>query len=180
MNISTTRFGLVKVDKGDVLSFKEGILGFENLTQFFIVDPEDDTLIMWLQSIDDESIAFPLLEPEVFCPGHNVKLLPSELKSLELENVADARIYSLLTIPKDVTRMSANLKAPIVINCSHNIARQIVLQDNALSVRYEMYRELKAHIITMANNKVKETPVRHAPPREGQVGYPNKTRETEL
>ena len=126
-------------------------LGFENLTQFFIVDPGDDTLIMWLQSLEDGSIAFPIIEPQVFQEGYDLELLPSELRSLEMENIEDAKVYSILTIPKDVTQISANLKAPIVINGAKNIARQIVLQNNKLSVRHGMYRELKMHIITMAN-----------------------------
>ena len=151
MKVSTIRFGDLEVEEGGVLFFHEGILGFEKLTRFAIVDPGDDTLIMWLQSLDDGSLAFPIIEPQVFWPNYIVKLMSSELESLGLESIAKAKIYSILTIPKDVTKMSANLKAPIVINSFRNIARQIVLQDNKLSVQHEMYRELKAHIITVAN-----------------------------
>ena len=151
MEVSTSRFGSMQVGEEDILLFGEGILGFENLRKFFIVDPGDDTLIMWLQSIEDGAIAFPIIEPQVFRQGGYVNLLPSELKSLELEDASAATVYNILTIPKDITRMSANLKAPILINSSKNIARQIVLQDNKLSVCHEMYKELKAHIITMAS-----------------------------
>lgn len=151
MKITTTRFGDLQVEEKDIISFREGILGFENITRFFIVDPGDNTLIMWLQSIDDGAVAFPIIEPKIFNPEYIVKLLPSELKSLELENLNSAIIYSILTIPQDVTQMSANLKAPIVINSSTNLARQIVLQDNKLSVRFEMYKELKKHIVSLAS-----------------------------
>lgn len=151
MKIATTRFGDLQVNEQDILKFKEGILGFEKLTRFFIVDPGDNTLIMWLQSIDDGSIAFPVIEPRIFNPDYVVKLLPSELNSLSLESLTSAKILSILTIPQDVTQMSANLKAPIVINTKENVARQIVLQDNKLSVRFEMYKELKKHIVSMAN-----------------------------
>ena len=152
MKIATTRFGDLQVDEKDILNFKEGILGFENLTQFFIVDPGDNTLILWLQSIQDGSVAFPVIEPKIFNPNYVAKLLPSELQSLQLDSLAAAKIYSILTIPQDVVQMSANLKAPIIINSSSNLARQIVLQDNKLSVRFEMYKELKKHIIAMTNN----------------------------
>ena len=158
MKIATVRFGNLEVDEGDILFFHEGLLGFEKLTRFSIVDPGDDTLIMWLQSLDDGALAFPIIEPQVFWSNYSVKLISSELESLGLESITKAKIYSILTIPKDVTKMSANLKAPIVINSSRNIARQIVLQDNKLSVQYEMYRELKAHIITMANASSKTVP----------------------
>lgn len=45
-----------------------------------------------------------------------VKLLPVELNSLNLENLQNASVYTVLTIPQNVTEMSANLKAPIIIN----------------------------------------------------------------
>ena len=50
MKITTTRFGELEVDKKDIIEFTEGLLGFENLKKFFIVDPGDQTLILWLQS----------------------------------------------------------------------------------------------------------------------------------
>lgn len=152
VKVATTRFGDLQVDEKDILDFKEGILGFETLTRFFIVDPGDNTLIMWMQSIEDGSVAFPVIEPKIFNAEYIVKLLPAELRSLQLENLNAAKIFSILTIPQDVTQMSANLKAPIVINSNTGFARQIVLQDNKLSVRYEMYKELKRHIIAMSNN----------------------------
>lgn len=159
MKVTTTRFGELQVNKDDIISFKEGILGFEDLRKFFIVDPGDNTLIMWLQSVEDGSVAFPIIEPKIFKPDYIVKLLPSELLSLELESVNNAKVYSILTIPKDITEMSANIKAPIVINSQSNLARQIVLQDNKLSVRYEMYKELKKYIVTYASDDTQRTTV---------------------
>lgn len=157
MRISTSRFGELSVDKKDLLNFKEGILGFENLTKFFVVDPGDSTLILWLQAVDEPSVAFPIIEPKIFSPDYIVKLLPAELTSLDLENVNDASIYVILTIPEDVTKMNANLKAPIVINNKKNTARQIVLQDNKLSVNFEMYKELKSNIVNYSSDDTRRS-----------------------
>lgn len=159
MKVNTTRFGELQVNKEDVINFSEGLLGFENLKQFFVVDPGDSTLILWLQSIEDESIAFPIIEPKIFKPDYVAKLLPADMNSVKLESVNEAKIYSILTIPSDITQMSANLKAPIVINNTQNIARQIVLQDNKLSVKYEMYKELKSYIVAYASDDSRRTNV---------------------
>ena len=51
MKVKTTRFGELDVDKKDIITFKEGLLGFEGLNKFFIVDPGDQTLILWIQSL---------------------------------------------------------------------------------------------------------------------------------
>lgn len=157
MKVNTTRFGELEVDKKDILNFKEGILGFDALRRFFIVDPGDKTLILWLQSIDDAATAFPIIEPKIFKPDYIVKLLPAELTSLELEDLSNASIYTVLTIPQTVTEMSANMKAPIVINNKSKVARQIVLQDSKLEVRFKMYNELKKYIVNYSSDDSKRT-----------------------
>ena len=157
MKIKTTRFGELEVDKKDILTLKEGLLGFDSLKKFFIVDPGDQTLILWLQSVEDEATAFPIIEPKIFKPDYSVKLLPAELTSLNLESLADASIYTILTIPKNVTEMSANLKAPLVINNKTKVARQIVLQDSKLEVKWPMYKELKTYIVNFSSDDSRRT-----------------------
>ena len=159
MKVNTTRFGELQVNKEDIISFSEGLLGFESLSQFFIVDPGDATLILWLQSVENPETAFPIIEPKIFKPDYVAKLLPADMNSVSLDNISDAKIYSILTIPSDITTMSANLKAPIVINNAKRIARQIVLQDNKLSVKYEMYKELKSYIVSYASDDTRRTTV---------------------
>ncbi|MBT7608936.1 MAG: flagellar assembly protein FliW [Bacteriovoracaceae bacterium] len=148
MKIKTTRFGVLEVEKKDILTFQDGLLGYDNLKKYFVVDPGDQTLILWLQSIDDNKTAFPIIEPKIFNPEYAIKLLPAELQSLKLENLGDASIYTILTIPKSVTEMSANLKAPIVINNKSKEARQIVLQDSKLEIRNLIYKNLKKNIVS--------------------------------
>jgi flagellar assembly factor FliW len=152
VKIKTTRFGELEVDKKDIIEFTEGLLGFENQKKFFIVDPGDQTLILWLQSTDDAATAFPIIEPKIFQPNYMVKLLPVELNSLALENLQNASVYTVLTIPQNVTEMSANLKAPVIINNKTKMARQIVLQDSKLEVRFKMYMDLKKYIINYSSN----------------------------
>ena len=114
--------------------------------------------------MEDEGTAFPIIEPKIFKPDYAVRLLPAELASLQLEDLNDSKIYSILTIPQDVTKMSANLKAPIVINNKSKLSRQIVLQDSKLSVKYEMYKDLKKYIVSYASDdarSAKAAPVPH-------------------
>jgi len=159
VKVKTTRFGELEVDKKDILNFKEGLLGFETLRKFFIVDPGDQTLILWLQSLDDGATAFPVIEPKVFAPQYAVKLLPAESASLSLESLNDASIYTILTIPQNITDMSANLKAPVIINNKTRESRQIVLQDSKLEVRYKMYMELKKYIVAYNSDDTRRTRV---------------------
>ncbi len=159
MKVNTTRFGELEVEKKDVITFTEGMLGFEELKEFFVVDPGDQTLILWLQSVQDSEVAFPIIEPRIFKPDYKITLLPIELNSLKLEGLNDASVYTILTIPGDVQQMTANMKAPIIINNKTKNARQIVLQDNKLEVKYEMYNELKKYIVSYHSDDSKRTNV---------------------
>lgn len=157
MKVKTTRFGELEVNPTDLVTFAEGLFGFENLKKYFVVDPGDSTLILWLQSTEDEKVAFPVIEPKIFKPDYIAKLLPADLNGLDLETLTSAKLYSILTIPGNVTEMSANLKAPIVINSSKKIGKQIVLQDSKLSVKHEMYKELKTYIVNFSSDDARRT-----------------------
>lgn len=157
MKVKTTRFGELEVNQIDVVVFNDGLLGFENLKKYFVVDPGDSTLILWLQSIEDERVAFPIIEPKIFKPDYIAKLLPADLNGLELDSLQNAKLYSILTIPANVQEMSANLKAPVVINSAKKVGKQIVLADSKLSVKHEMYRELKTYIVNFTSDDSRRT-----------------------
>lgn len=151
MKVHTSRFGALEVNDTDIISLAEGLMGFEDLNRYFIVDPSDDTMILWFQSMDRPEIAFPILEPKIFRPDYRVRLSANELRLLKLDSVAkpETLVYSILTIPEDPRGMTANLKAPIVVNVKENIARQVVLQENEYSVKCSMYKELLTLIMSV-------------------------------
>ncbi len=159
MKVNTSRFGELTVNGNDIITFEEGLLGFENLRKFFVIDPGDSTLILWLQSIEDAHIAFPIIEPKIFKPDYVAILMPSDMKPLELNSIAEAKVYTILTIPSDIAQMSANLKAPIIINKATSKAKQIVLQDNKLTVRHAMYLDLKRYISRFNSDDSRRTNV---------------------
>ena len=155
MIVKTGRFGQLTVGDDEIIGISRGLMGFPEYTRFCIVDPADDTLILWLQSLENPDIAFPVLEPKIFRPDYIARLSASELRELELVNVNQSTVFSILTIPEDVTQMTANLKAPLVINLSHQTARQVVLQENDYSIKQLMFKELRMHLLTMTARREK-------------------------
>lgn len=149
MKINTSRFGEIVADEQDIIFFREGILGFESLQKYILVDPGDETLILWLQSVESEDIAFPILEPRVFRRDYSVKLPASELEQLELASVNEGRIFSILTIPEDIRQMTANLKAPLIFNTKKQKGRQAILSQNEYEIRCPMFKELRSHILSI-------------------------------
>ena len=149
MIIETGRFGQLAVGSEGTIIIPQGILGFPEYTRFCLVDPADDTLILWLQSLDNPQVVFPVLEPKVFRLDYTAKLSALELRELKLENINQSAVLSILTIPEDVAQMSANLKAPLVVNLKEQLAKQVVLQENEYSVKHLMFKELRTHLLTI-------------------------------
>ncbi|HWU43302.1 MAG TPA: flagellar assembly protein FliW [Bdellovibrio sp.] len=147
MIIATSRFGQVELKPEDVLTFPEGLLGFADLRKFVLLDDPSDEIFVWLQSCESPQIAFPVLEPELFAPQYKANLTRGDLEALKLANQEKARYFSIVTIPDDPTQMTANLKAPVVINVPDRIARQCVLQDNNLAIREPIFTKLQQRVV---------------------------------
>jgi flagellar assembly factor FliW len=159
MNIHTTRFGAVAIAPEDVIHFPEGLLGFNELRKFILLDDPSDEIFAWLQSCEDPNIAFPVLEPELFNPNYRVQLTKHDLDSLNLKSPDGIRFFSIITIPQDPTLMTANLKAPIVIHVGTRVARQVVLQDNGLAIREPIFTKLQQRVVQNPNTSIKSDAV---------------------
>lgn len=153
--INTSRFGRVELQNNDVLTFAEGLLGFADLRQFVLLDDPSDEIFAWLQSCESSHIAFPVLEPELFTEAYKVTLTKSDLEALKLQSQEKARYFSIVTIPDDPTQMTANLKAPIVVNVNERVARQCVLQDNNLAIREPIFTKLQQRVVQNPSVSIK-------------------------
>lgn len=155
MTIQTSRFGQVEIQAEDVINFSEGILGFNELKKFVLVDDPNDDIFAWLQACDDPEIAFPVLEPELFSDNYRVTLAKSDLEALKMSPSDKANFFCIVTIPEDPTKMTANLKAPVVINVAAKIAKQCVLQDNNLAIREPIFAKLQQRVVAYPNSSIK-------------------------
>lgn len=155
MIVNTTRFGPIEISSEDLLDFSEGLLGFNDLEKFVLLDDPNDEIFAWLQSCDEPSIAFPVLEPELFEDNYKLELSKSDLQSLGADDVSGLRSFCIITIPEDPARMTANLKAPVVVNIEKRRARQCVLQNNKLEIREPIFTKLQQRVVTLNPEAIK-------------------------
>ncbi len=156
MQIETSRFGLVDIEKEDMVLFPEGILGFNTLRTFIFLDDPNDDIFAWLQSAENSEIAFPILEPELFAEDYTVKISKSDMQALKLTDPSSGyRAFTIITIPEDPTKMTANLKAPIIVNVKNKLARQCVLQDNKLAICEPIFNKLQQRMVQAPETSIK-------------------------
>lgn len=158
MRVQTTRFGEIEISAEDIVDFAEGLLGFSQHRRFVILDDPNDEIFAWLQSCENPDIAFPILEPELFAPNYAVELSKSDLEALQLADQKSGKFFNIITIPADPTLMTANMKAPVIINIEKRLARQCVLQDNNLAIREPIFTKLQQRVVQNPSARFKPEP----------------------
>lgn len=147
MLVETSRFGEIEVNEEDVISFPEGMLGFSKINKYVLVERDDDSLFLWLQALKKPTVAFPLLEPQIFEMKYKVELADDDRKILDMDDLKDAKVFAIVTIPSDPTKMTANLKAPIVLNVANRKARQVILMED-YAIRQPVFADLQRYCAT--------------------------------
>lgn len=139
--IKTTRFGELEIDDSRVVHFAEGIPAFEDEHEFVILPyDEDESPYYFMQSLKTPELAFILTVPFIFFPDYAIEIEDDTVKKLEIKNQEKVELYTLLTIPNGSVRyMTANLLAPIVINCENMQAKQIVMDKSNYKTKHRLF-----------------------------------------
>ena len=161
MEIKTTRFGQVEINENLVITLPEGIVGFEDLKQYIILDNFDkESPFKWFQSIDDPSLAFVITDPLMFVPEYKAKVSKEEIRNIKLSDASKAVIVVIVNIKIDHSEITINLQGPIVINPEEKLAKQVIIRESDYSVRHVIFsKEQNGTIATKTSNcqKVKNT-----------------------
>ena len=138
MKLLTTRFGTVEVPDKDVLFFSSGVLGFPEVRRYVMLDHGRNTPLKWLQAVDKPELAFPMVPATDLVQDYHVTVAPDDLAALGKDSTAELQAFVILTIPNGAPeRTTANLKAPIVMNLTTHLARQVLVEQD-YPIRYPL------------------------------------------
>ncbi|SDZ32899.1 flagellar assembly factor FliW [Proteiniborus ethanoligenes] len=145
MKLSTKHFGEIDIDEKKIINFIDGIPGFEEEKRFVIIDnPEDGVPFKWLQSLDETELAFVIINPFIFKQDYEFNIPDQTIEKLKIKEEKDVAVYSIVNIPEDITKMTANLLGPVIINIKEMLGKQIVLDDNRYKTKHFILEEAKA------------------------------------
>lgn len=146
MNINTKVFGEIGVDESKIITFPSGIIGFPDLQKFLLIHDEEksNSIISWLQSIDEPTFAMPVVDPLCIIDNYNPMVEDELLSDLENLNENEMLVLVTITVPQDISKMTINLAAPIVVNANNMKAVQIIIDEPGYAVKYPIYDILKS------------------------------------
>ncbi len=124
----------VSVEKKQLIHFEFGLPGFEDLKNYAIIEMEDYSPFLLLHSVEDHSIAMIILNSNAIDAGNNFDIPEHKLKNLKNNGENEIGIFYILKIHEDEKQITANVKAPVLINFVNQKGSQVILEDDKLSM----------------------------------------------
>jgi len=128
MKVATTRFGDVRIEADDILLFRSGLIGFEDLQHWVVLADGENESVAWLQSMNRPEIALPVISPRRFLPDYQVHVDGRHVDGLQL-NATD-QAYVLCVVSNNEQALTVNLRAPIVVNLDRRLGCQVMTSDD--------------------------------------------------
>jgi flagellar assembly factor FliW len=138
VEIETSRFGRLLVDRERIINLPKGLLGFPNYTQFALIQTGDENYFFWLQSVDEPNLAFVVTDPAIFFRDYEVPIREETQAELQLTDPRAAQVFVICN--KVDEWLTGNLLGPIVINAGNRIASQVVLTEKKWTTRQPLMK----------------------------------------
>lgn len=133
-----TRFGTVRVNKDNRLRVVGGLLGFERFTDFALVELPHDAVTHFkvLQSIEDPALSFVVTPLNLASDIVDSADLDEALEGCGVDR-ANSLVLLVVTVRAEgeAVTMTANLRAPVIVDIEQHVARQVVMTSNRYPIR---------------------------------------------
>lgn len=147
IEVRTTRYGeleTVQVSEEKVITFAEGVPGFERHHRYALLQDEKLAPFFWLQSLHDPLVGFLVIDPSELVSDYEFDISDADVDQLQLEDPSQAWVLCILVVPEEIRAMTANLQAPLVVHPEKRLAKQIILTDERFPLRYPVFGEAEA------------------------------------
>lgn len=144
MEIQTKYFGTFPFCDEDVIVFANGVFGFEDEKQFVLIrfDNENSTMLC-LQSLQNPTLAFTVMNPFAFFPEYAPKLSEKDLQKMEKKESQELLFYNICVMQPVLQDSKVNLRCPIVVNPETRQAMQVILEDESYSFQHPFSKIIK-------------------------------------
>ena len=133
-------YGFVTYDEKDLFVFRDGLLGYPELQNFLplSINDEEDNTLLYLQAIENDNVAFVVINPDVFIEDYALELREEEKKYLGITDETEVCCYLVMVIQEDPLENSVNLKCPLVVNTKTRQGMQVILENPAYTLSHKL------------------------------------------
>lgn len=135
-------FGELSIEEERVISFPEGLFGFDEVKSYVLLE-EENSPMKWLQSVEQSDLAFVMLRILDFMDAYDLAVPMSDLEALGVSEPSTLDVYAIITIPpSNPSDMTANLMGPVMINPEKRIGRQVISLSDKYKTKHRVLDEL--------------------------------------
>lgn len=138
MEIQTSRFGRLDVDDERIITVPNGLLGFPSFTRYALIQSGQEQYFLWLQSVDEPSLAFLVTDPSLFFKEYQVPVWKETAQELQLADPAALQVFVICN--KVGEWLTGNLLGPLLVNAQNHLAQQVVLTEKKWTTRQPLLR----------------------------------------
>ena len=136
--LESFHYGKIVYDKSELINFEKGLLGFEDLKNFIIREIEENKSFRLLHSVEDSKIAFVVINPFEFKSNYEIDIEEEVIEKLNIKNESDVMLVNTVTLNNDPSKITTNLRAPIVINVLNKKAEQVILKTEEYMIKHSL------------------------------------------
>lgn len=137
MEINANYFGQVSYEANEIIHIINGLIGFESYTEYLPIPfHEDNDSLISLQSLEDETLSFILMNPFGIYPDYAPSISRKDMEELKAESPEDISYYVISVIRDSVAESTVNLKAPLIVNALNRQAKQVILEQSEYTFRH--------------------------------------------
>ncbi|MCX6151063.1 MAG: flagellar assembly protein FliW [Ignavibacteriales bacterium] len=125
MKINSIHFGEIEFEENLIIQFSEGIIGFEKLQKFLLIN-NNNGLFLWLTSIDEPDIVFPLFAVEALYNN--------------FPQVEGFETFGIVKLDREPGNITINLKSPVYISEKTKNGFQRIIDSDNYPINYNLFK----------------------------------------
>lgn len=139
-NLSAEKLDRLSISKENIITFEDGILGFDDVKQYVLLHIEECRPFEWLVSVDNPLVSFAILNPAPFFSDYN-PMESLNVASLGFGDAKNIETFCIVTLGENASDTTMNLKGPLLIDMEKKIGKQIVRTEDYYSLHHPLIRK---------------------------------------
>lgn len=135
-----SRFADAEVNADAILTFPEGLPGYETSRAFVLMDMPDQAPLKVLHAVHGPEPCFLVVDPKSVLPSYRCELTAADRLRLGASN-DEALVWLAIVMVDQSGEVAVNLRAPIVINPDRMIGRQVLPNNGLYPLRHVLGRD---------------------------------------
>jgi flagellar assembly factor FliW len=138
-----SRFTEAEVDPADVVTFPDGIPGYEGWRQFVLVDVADIAPLRILHAVNSDEPCFLVVDPRTVLPSYRYSFGAADRLRLGTKD-EQSLVWLAIVNVQEGGDIAVNLRAPVVIDPVRMVGRQVMPNDSLYPLQYLVGPEAQA------------------------------------